>query len=62
MRLAAPIILNQLLTVALGVAGVKWVSALVPPAVNGPYALFLTLAQLGVLLTHSGLINHASRY
>src|SRR6267142_7248401 len=62
MRLLVPIALNQLLTVLLGLVGVKLISTFVPPAVNGPYSLFLTLTQLGVLLTHSGIVNHASRY
>ena len=58
-----PIAGGQLVTVVAGVFGVKILSHLVPPAVNGVYLVhFLTLAQLGVLLTHPGLINHACRY
>jgi O-antigen/teichoic acid export membrane protein len=56
-----PIVGNQLATLALGIVGLKLVSYLVPPAVNGVYALFLTLTQLGTLLTHSGILNHATR-
>lgn len=33
-----------------------------PRAVFGDYGLALTLGQVGVLLTHSGLINHTIRY
>jgi O-antigen/teichoic acid export membrane protein len=56
-----PIVGNQAATLVIGVVGLKLISHLVPPAVNGVYALFLTLTQLGTLLTHSGIINHAAR-
>jgi O-antigen/teichoic acid export membrane protein len=56
-----PIIANQGLALALGVVGLKVTSLLVAPDVYGRYAIFLTLTQIGVLLTHSGLINLASR-
>jgi O-antigen/teichoic acid export membrane protein len=62
MRQLAPIFLNQGLSLILGVAGIKLIAAFVPPEVNGPYTLFLTLIQLGAIVTHSGLINHITRY
>ncbi|MBI3415084.1 MAG: oligosaccharide flippase family protein [Verrucomicrobia bacterium] len=58
----APIVLNQLAGLILGTAGYKLISNLVEPAIYGKYALFLTLTQVGFLLTHSGLVNHVARY
>ncbi len=57
-----PIALNQGATLLLGIIGLKLISHTVPPAVYRSYGLFLTLTQVGLLLTHSGVINHASRY
>lgn len=57
-----PIVANQALALALGVLGLKLTSLLVAPADYGRYAIFLTLTQIGVLLTHSGLINLVSRH
>ncbi len=57
-----PIAWNQAQTVILGMAGIILISHTVPKPVYGAYGLFLTLMQVGILLTHSGLINHASRY
>ncbi|MBI4660982.1 MAG: oligosaccharide flippase family protein [Verrucomicrobia bacterium] len=57
-----PIVCNQAITVLLGVLGVKLFSAFVPKATYGHYALFLTLTQVGVMVTHSGIVNHAMRY
>lgn len=62
MRAALPILLNQAVTLALGLVSLKLINRFVPPDVNGAYALFLTLTQVGTLLTHSGLSNHATRY
>lgn len=62
MRRLLPIALNQLGAVLFGLAGIKVVSQIVPPAVYGSYALFVTLTQLGPMLTHSGLSNHTARY
>jgi O-antigen/teichoic acid export membrane protein len=62
MRRFLPIILNQASVVLLGILGVVLVSHIVPREVYGAYGLFLTLTQIGVLLTHSGLINSASRF
>lgn len=62
MRPLFAIALNQLTTVGLGLLGVKLVSEFVPPQVNGKYALFLTLAQIGYLVIYPGVINHAMRY
>jgi O-antigen/teichoic acid export membrane protein len=62
MRRFLPIICNQAAVVLLGILGVVLVSHIVPKEVYGAYGLFLTLTQVGVLLTHSGLINSASRY
>lgn len=58
----APIVLNQFAGLILGTAGYKLISHLVEPATYGKYALFLTLTQVGFLLTHSGLVNHVARY
>jgi O-antigen/teichoic acid export membrane protein len=57
-----PIACNQAQTVFFGIVGIILVSHIVPKKVYGAYGLFLTLMQVGILLTHSGLINHASRY
>src|SRR5262245_6237120 len=57
-----PIVANQALALVLGVVGLKLMSLLVAPADYGRYAIFLTLTQIGVLLTHSGLINLVSRH
>jgi O-antigen/teichoic acid export membrane protein len=57
-----PIVANQALALLLGVVGLKLTSLLVAPADYGHYAIFLTLTQIGVLLTHSGLINLVSRH
>ncbi len=57
-----PILLNQVFSFAFGLWGLKLVSAHVSPETLGRYGLFLTMTQLGNLLTHSGLINHTSRY
>ncbi|MCF7763890.1 MAG: oligosaccharide flippase family protein [Verrucomicrobia bacterium] len=62
MRPFVPILLNQGATVILGLVYVKLVTHFVPVAVNGSYAVFLTLTQIGVMITHSGLSNHATRY
>ena len=56
------IAINQLGALLIGLAGVKLLSHYVPPSVNWIYQSFLTMAQLAVLLTHPGLLNHASRY
>ena len=62
MRPFVPIILNQLATVLLGLLSVRLVTHYVPVDVNGAYTIFLTLTQVGLMITHSGLVNHASRY
>ena len=56
------IALNQAATVLFGILGIRLVSYVVEERVFGAYGLYLTLTQIGFLLTHSGLINHASRY
>lgn len=56
------IIANQALTVSLGILGIVLLTHFVEETVLGPYLLFLTLTQIGPLLTHSGLVNHTSRY
>jgi O-antigen/teichoic acid export membrane protein len=62
MRHLVPIVFNQVAGLVFGLVGIKLISKLVPPAVYGAYSLYLTLTQLGLLLTHSGLVNHAARY
>lgn len=62
MRPLFPIALNQLASVILGLAGVKLISEFVSAGIYGEYVLFLTLAQVGTLITYSGLINHTTRY
>lgn len=62
MRALLPILANQALAVLLGLAGLKLLTAFVPPEINGSYALFLTFTQFGTLVTHSGLLNHAMRF
>jgi O-antigen/teichoic acid export membrane protein len=61
-RFLLPIALNQAGTLMFGMLGISLVSHLVPERVYGAYGLFLTLTQVGLLLTHSGITNHASRY
>ncbi len=61
-RFLLPIALNQAAALVFGVLGISLVSHWVPERVYGAYGLFLTLTQVGLLLTHSGLINHTSRY
>src|SRR5207249_6678752 len=62
MRPFVPILCNQVAALLLGIVGMKLVSTFIPPALNGYYALFITLTQIGVLVTHSGVSNHATRY
>lgn len=62
MRALVPIGCNQVATLLLGIVGLKLISEFVPPDLNGAYRLFLTLTQLGALITCSGLINHATRH
>lgn len=62
MRPLVPIVANQLTMLLLGLVGVKLITKLVPPDVNGFYTLFVSLTQIGLLITHSGITNHASRY
>jgi O-antigen/teichoic acid export membrane protein len=61
-RFFLPIVLNQGATLLFGTIGIVLISHLVPERVYGAYTLFLTLTQVGPLLTHSGLNNHTSRY
>ncbi len=62
MRAFIPIVANQALVFLLGLVNLKLITALIPPEVNGRYSLFQSLAQLGIWITHSGLINHATRF
>src|SRR6266513_2749285 len=62
MRHLIPIVFNQVAGLVFGLVGLKLISKLVPPAIYGAYSLYLTFTQLGLLLTHSGLVNHAARY
>ncbi len=62
MRRLLVIALNQGATLLFGILGIRLVSYVVEERVFGAYGLYLTLTQVGLLLTHSGLINHASRY
>jgi O-antigen/teichoic acid export membrane protein len=62
MHSIVPIVGNQLATLLLGILSLKLISKYVPPEINGSYALFVTLTQVGLMITHSGVINHATRY
>lgn len=62
MRPLLPIVFNQLVTLGFGIVWMKLVSEFIEPEINDAYGRFLTLTQLGMLLTHSGLINHTTRY
>ena len=62
MHRLVPVALSQLVGVLMGMVGIKLVTHWIPVPVYGVYTLFVTLTQLGSLLTHSGLTNHASRY
>ena len=57
-----PIVCNQLATLLIGLAGLTILTHVVPKDVYALYVLFMTLTQVGYLLTHSGLVNHSSRY
>lgn len=58
-----PVLLNQGMALLIGLGGVALLTRLVPTEVNGFYQVyFLSLCQLGTLLTHPGIVNHASRY
>jgi O-antigen/teichoic acid export membrane protein len=57
-----PIVGNQLITLLLGLVGMTLISHYVAPELNGYYSLFVTLAQVSMLVTHSDLTNHATRY
>ena len=58
-----PVIGNQIAALLLGLLGLKLFTRYVSPEVNGYYQVyFLSLCQIGSLLTHPGLVNHASRY
>jgi len=61
MNRLVPIACNQAFTILVGLIGVKLTSRLVPPEIYGPYALLLTLTQLGVTLSHAGLFNYVIR-
>lgn len=62
MRSLIPVACNQLATLLLGIISLKLISEYIPAALNGEFTLFVTLAQLGMLVTHSGLLNHGMRY
>lgn len=57
-----PILLSQGVALACGVVAVRFTSELVPPDVYGNYGLFLSFVPLGWMVTHAGLIKHASRH
>lgn len=58
-----PVVGNQAIALLLGLLGLKLFTHYVSPELNGFYQVyFLSLCQVGTLLTHPGLINHASRY
>ena len=61
-RQLLPVLLNQSSAVILGLVGVKLISQYVPKETNGDYVLFVTLTQLGCLVTHPGILSHAMRY
>lgn len=62
MRSLIPIVGNQLVVLALGLIGMKLISHFVPAVLNGYYGIFVTLAQISMLVTHSDVTNHATRY
>jgi O-antigen/teichoic acid export membrane protein len=62
MRSLVPILGNQLVALVLGLIGVKLISHFVPAVPYGYYAIFVTLAQISMLVTHSDVTNHATRY
>src|SRR5207247_2605387 len=62
MRSLVPIVGNQLITLLLGLVGMTLISHYVEPELNGYYTLFATLAQVSMLVTHSDVTNHATRY
>ncbi|MCI0539736.1 MAG: hypothetical protein L0Z50_31395 [Verrucomicrobiales bacterium] len=62
MRSFVPIVGNQLVVLVLGLIGMKLISHYVPVVLNGYYGIFVTLAQISMLVTHSDVANHATRY
>jgi hypothetical protein len=57
-----PILLSQVFALGCGLLAVRLTSEWVPPDVYGVYGLFLTFVPLGWMVTHAGLIKHASRH
>lgn len=58
-----PILLNQVVGLVLGLSGVVLMTRWVSTEVYGNYQVhFISLCQVGILLTHPGIVNHASRY
>ncbi|HVY71724.1 MAG TPA: oligosaccharide flippase family protein [Verrucomicrobiae bacterium] len=53
----------QIVFLASGLVGIRLLTHLVPEEVFGAYQVyFITLTTLGLLVTHPGIINYASRY
>lgn len=56
-----PVACGQVLTLGVGLLGLRLTSQLLSPEIFGSYALLLTLTGLGMQFTHAGLYNHAIR-
>jgi len=56
-----PILLGQVLSLGIGVAGVRFASSVVQPADYGIYGLFVSLTPLGAAVVFAGLNKHVAR-
>lgn len=58
-----PVVFNQVALLVFGLIGVRLLTTTMDEGVLGPYLTwFITLGQVGLLVTHPGIVNHASRY
>ncbi|MBI2514134.1 MAG: hypothetical protein HYV96_19350 [Opitutae bacterium] len=57
-----PILLGQILSLGVGVAGVRLASSLVAPADYGIYGLFVSLTPLGAAVIYAGLVKYVARH
>ncbi|HVS51837.1 MAG TPA: hypothetical protein VHD62_05725 [Opitutaceae bacterium] len=57
----APLVAVQVVSVLCGLIGVRWSSAVVPPAALGLYGLLLSAQQLATAVTHQGYIKHVQQ-
>ena len=61
-RHLVPLAATQATGLLCGLIGVRWMSAVVPPALLGVYGVLLSTTQLGAVVTHQGFIKHVQRH